>query len=641
MPDTTTRNINGFIFNGSEIDKDAFIDQKALLLIKSNYKFKRKDGTTHQYESVDEVRSDPELMAKLTSVYEASVPARAAAMYNKNAPEDAKQSVLCTFYDADTGLPVVKLNAKDGYDTLGPVNATIYKKYTTANGETRYSVESVRFKSIEEAEKWAKGASTITYDILGQNTGNDKLTEDAIVSIETEKFSKELANSTVIGVSDKETADRLARLGDLTTCRGGGVPAVDSDKNSIMTFAEFLATLAFAVHMDSAFVVNGLTTLHDYIAKNLQRFYHQMYYIPNLQNNMCIVVKPETLFIQAPSCNVIYPNMKNAISFNRNFVNEPTRIIQVTDPVYGIPGDHQMGNSCLVTMQFIDQEKYPNETRYGMPLYKTKVVTHKDFKSLTEKKANPMAAITSYEKENGIRGYRSTCGEDLYLYLVKGGKSNEHFVVNDKDLPNAQAALVMLAHYELHRKRYVGRTGSAMTYFDPYLVPGFPFMSVESSSEGCNIYGYITDIAHNLTDRQWTTTVNFNCAHYDNENSPIAFPIVEAEYAQGIADTYKNMLGDTVKPVSNTDVPRMIDDYFSTRKQYLSTSFRKVWRPLTDFEDYIGKILGGGKVIQMKNYCFIDTGSDGFFRPELQNRIKQYSESIMNKQMAMSNSDIR
>ena len=91
-----------------------------------------------------------------------------------------------------------------------------------------------------------------------------------------------------------------------------------------------------------------------------------------------------------------------------------------------------------------------------------------------------------------------------------------------------------LAKYELARQRYAVRTGSVNMYFNPYVVPGFPMASIETTSNGLNIYGYVTSVVHDLSERSWATTINFNCAHDDLEELPGAFPIIEAQYTESL-----------------------------------------------------------------------------------------------------------
>ena len=453
------------------------------------------------------------------------------------------------------------------------------------------------------------------------------------------------ANAKSSELQAKEDLEKQNAREDLPV-RAGGIPPSTMGENVIMSFADLKTKLGAIAMNGGLFMGNGVTTLHEYLMRIMQEYYYQLYYIPNLQNNMVIVVKPETLFVQAPSCNVIYPNMKASITLTRNFKAEPTRIVQNTSPaVFG----NTAGQQSLMCILFVEEtpikvkDKDGNETqeqatRYGMPLYETKIRPSSDYTHLTQRGSAPMAGISNYEKRNGIQGMRTEDGSDTFIYLAsKQGTPDNYFTVGQDDIDMAGNAIAKLAAYNLVKARLAPRSGSISMYFDPYLVPGFPFVSLESS-EGCNIFGYIVSIAHNFTGGEWSTVVNFNCARFDYENVTPYAPIMDEAYAASLDQTYKDLLGDNVKRFSNDDVQPALAAY-ENGKQYVSTSFRSSWRPLTDFDEYMKEILGEDtKVIEEKNFQYIESK---FFDKKLQERIKQYSTFLMNDQSAQGINDVR
>ena len=413
---------------------------------------------------------------------------------------------------------------------------------------------------------------------------------------------------------------------------GAGTPPekIDEEKDGIMAFAKVKESLGFKQMMSSGLTEDGKWSLHDYLTHIMKPFYHQMYYIPNLRNNKCIVVKPETFFVNAPSCNVIYPNMKSSITWSRPFKEEPTRLLQITDPIA------MMANGQVNQMQSLHalvhvEENLLGYSKYGMPIYKTMVKSNGE-QDLTSK-VHPMSNLSNFEKRNGIRTSCVAQGADLYLYLTANkGSSDVQLTYQIEDTIETKNTvgnnLARLARYELCRQRYMMRNGSVDMYFNPYIVPGFPMVSIESSNDSLNIYGYVTNVVHNLTDRSWTTTIGFTAAHTDDEQTPGVFPIIESEYASKIRNTYTNMLGTSVVPVGNEILPEIISQY-NQENTYITQSYRKVWRETPTLASYLAYHADGATVTQEQGFTvLVNNPSTKFFDEALQERLKNYSRDI-------------
>lgn len=429
---------------------------------------------------------------------------------------------------------------------------------------------------------------------------------------------------------------------------GAGASSSTIESGGIISFAAFAQSLAFKQQLQQGFQRGGELTLHEFIVQFMTKFYHQLYYIPNLRNNYTIVVKPETLFVNAPSCNLIFPVIKSQISYTRSFKQEPTRLIQISDPVAALQGAANPTPTQLLCMMFTEQED-SGTTRNGLPMYKQYVMSLGEHSNLTDK-VHPMTNLTEYEKANGIRCSTSNKGADLYLFLKSDlaasaqSADDEQYVISlasdTSDMSGVGNTLAKLARYELLRQRYVARTGSIEMYFNPYIVPGFPFVSIETTENGLNIYGYVTSVVHSFTDRSWSTTVNFNCAHMDYEQTPEAYPIIESEYASKLPDTYKDMLGDNIVPITNGTVPELINTY-GNDKVYLSTAYKKIWRETPSLEDYLTNVADGATLVEDNNFWWIPNPSGStFFNTTLQERIKTYTNDIINNKLAMSVDDV-
>lgn len=432
------------------------------------------------------------------------------------------------------------------------------------------------------------------------------------------------------------------------TVTGAGANSATIENGGIISFAAFAQSLAFKQQLQQGFQRGGELTLHEFIIQFMTKFYHQLYYIPNLRNNYTIVVKPETLFVNAPSCNLIFPVLKSQISYTRSFKQEPTRLIQVSDPVAALQGSANPTPTQLLCMMFTEQED-AGTTRNGLPLYKQYVMSLGEHSNLTDK-VHPMTNLTEYEKANGIRCSTSNKGADLYLFLKSDAEAtaqsadDENYVISlakdTSDMTGIGNTLAKLARYELLRQRYVTRTGSIDMYFNPYIVPGFPFVSIETTENGLNIYGYVTSVVHSFTDRSWSTNVTFNCAHMDYEQTPEAYPIIESEYASKLPETYKDMLGENIIPITNDTVPELISTY-GNDKVYLSTAYKKIWRETPSLEDYLTNVADGATLVEDNNFWWIQNPEGStFFNTTIQERIKTYTNDIINNKLAMSVDDV-
>lgn len=513
--------------------------------------------------------------------------------------------------------------------------------YPPGTENTNWAVEELKAANdIKTGKMWSDSWLNRSETLSNTQRNNQDTTLDTSLN---DPFG--LKSNSAVQQSGSSGANSIVNNPIVT---GAGANSSTIESGGIISFAAFAQSLAFKQQLQQGFQRGGELTLHEFIVQFMTKFYHQLYYIPNLRNNYTIVVKPETLFVNAPSCNLIFPVIKSQISYTRSFKQEPTRLIQISDPVAALQGAANPTPTQLLCMMFTEQED-SGTTRNGLPMYKQYVMSLGEHSNLTDK-VHPMTNLTEYEKANGIRCSTSNKGADLYLFLKSDlaaaaqGADDEQYVISlasdTSDMSGVGNTLAKLARYELLRQRYVTRTGSIEMYFNPYIVPGFPFVSIETTENGLNIYGYVTSVVHSFTDRSWSTTVNFNCAHMDYEQTPEAYPIIESEYASKLPDTYKDMLGDNIVPITNDTVPELINTY-GNDKVYLSTAYKKIWRETPSLEDYLTNVADGATLVEDNNFWWIQNPSGStFFNTTLQERIKTYTNDIINNKLAMSVDDV-
>ena len=396
--------------------------------------------------------------------------------------------------------------------------------------------------------------------------------------------------------------------------------------DSIMDFAKFVLSKAFITRLTQTYTANMTTTLQDFLVNFVSQFYHNIYYIPTLHNNYCIVVKPECMFVAPPTCNVIYPQMKSSMNFTRNFKSEPTRALLTSPSIADLfRGNGANESGTLNTLVYLDLVG-GSEVVKGLNELTTKI-------DLTK----PLTNTSNYENKYGVRLAQTHGGTDMYLYLLsKEGKTNDKGLLGLQGIGKDEgvaAVLLKLAKYFLLRSRYEKRPGSLECIYNPYILPGFPMVSIEGGDTSTlNVYAYVTDVIHSLSPSGFSTTVSFNATHIANEAPPEMFPIVEPAYMA--SDPYTGLIGGGVTAVK--DVNKVRKDWAESDTS-LSTALLKVWRPLTTLEEHMSAICDGAKENTDKNYVYY-TGD--FFNDKRQAKIKAYTETIMSG-TALSEADVR
>ena len=422
--------------------------------------------------------------------------------------------------------------------------------------------------------------------------------------------------------------------------------AASSAPTGITDFKTFIASTMFRDMMMQAYSKgSGLTqSMFEYLVGFMGKFYHSIVCIPTLHGTYSIIVKPETLFIDPPSCNIIYPNMVLNSSFQRNPKAEPTRVLQLTDPMSNLvfPDSSPASVYSIATIALMDYDENGNETVKKI----SNIASGDQLKT-------PLNVITEFEKDNGVRIRSTKHGEDLYLFMASKREGKKAMKMK---LEDAAGMLFNLAAYNLVRERYKSRPGNASLYFNPYIVPGFPMLQITSEHESSlNVHGYVTHVTHTLSERDWSTHVSYNYTHTDTESKPGVFPIVEQDYVDNLANTYVEALGPEVAPISQGDGVKQCREEYAATTGTLTESLDKAWRSLPSMREYWAKMGEDYTLTEHDTLPYSYFGepeditemptkselrrSESFFNPKLQGVIKGYTERIL-KGQAFSIKDV-
>lgn len=184
------------------------------------------------------------------------------------------------------------------------------------------------------------------------------------------------------------------------------------------------------------------------------------------------IIKPDTWFCAPPACNIIFPHQYQALTFQRNYLQEPTRLFLRTSLLF-------TGADSWLTERFyspgfnsIEEQAY-KEGGYLRRLAQTSL-PHEEFVGI-----NPV----------------QTWQPDISAYAQKGAR---------------REYLQRLSDYLFWKMRFGTRGMDISGPFNPNLVPGYPTLVVNSvakiGEKTRHYLGTVQTITHSLTQNEggWT-----------------------------------------------------------------------------------------------------------------------------------------
>lgn len=468
-------------------------------------------------------------------------------------------------------------------------------------------------------------------DFDGQIIKYDKVDGTFIhVSVSNEKITKKILDKQPDGSYNDITSNPKEATQIFTE-----IPAESSssfDPSYILKFTQMVTSWKFKDTWSTLFSQAGMTNIWNLITNFLSSFFYNVYTIPNLPKCKAIVIKPETLFGFIPSCNVILPIMKNMISYSRNYKAEPTRMMIKTAPYQfeDTSSNHALGTIVGLNINDNNQEIISAFT----PPYNTNNISY-----------TPLFQATDYEKKYGVRVDYAPFGDDVFTFMstIEGTKGKPSVI--NKNTSESMSILNRLASYALTKARYSQRQGTMSLYFNPFIAPGFPFVSLENKEltpNALSIYGYVTDVTHNITDRSWATQVGFTAAHPSSDVAPLTYPLIEDAFdptkgAEGATQTFKDIFGDEVYAID----PKQAQTQFMkelSRDEDATDAYTKVARQGTTLEEYMSEIAQNCTLNDAGNYIYL-TGS--YFNSDTQKILLEYTELTMKERQAFSINETR
>lgn len=214
-----------------------------------------------------------------------------------------------------------------------------------------------------------------------------------------------------------------------------------------------------------------------------------------------IVFKPHIYTLSPPTCNVLFPNMYDTMSYQENFLAENTRLqMQPQLPM--------ISQDLLQGVRFIR----PVELEVFQSLVRDPA--HKSIK-----KRSPDGQFSDGAAQAPtFSDYDWTTNEERFRGIVYSfinlAPAPSTLTLNDPGARTTEGArkggvpryLQNVASYEYYKSKYVARQTSLSGPFNMRPIPGFPILALDDSAANMNIVAYLDSISHMISASGSATT---------------------------------------------------------------------------------------------------------------------------------------
>jgi hypothetical protein len=226
------------------------------------------------------------------------------------------------------------------------------------------------------------------------------------------------------------------------------------------------------------------------------------------------VIKPDAWFLAPPVCNVMFPEHVNSVTFQRNYLAEPTRLFLRTSTIFG-------GQDAWLTERFYA----PNADAFA-PLANP-----------TGRSANYLRRMSKvllpHEQFTGPLPV-STWQDDIAAYVQKGAR---------------RQYMAKVADYTFWKMRFSGRTSDVVSKLNLDIVPGLPGVVLDES--GHHIVGNVAAVAHDIdASTGGRTLVTLQGAYRYDETADVGDGVIPLETiaVKGEDGATKGFLDDRYVP---------------------------------------------------------------------------------------------
>lgn len=241
------------------------------------------------------------------------------------------------------------------------------------------------------------------------------------------------------------------------------------------------------------------------------------------------ITKPQMLFAIPPRCNIFFPSMVKAMSYNENYATQPTRLY-IGDIEWLLTG----GPSSSAQLDVADnamRTAYPEEVNLRLKalmagqakgsVYDQLVWPHEYFHGvIMSREDGPMWLRFMANDPAIIKAYSESADEEE--------RSDEPSAADQPDDGKFTAGTYndrvtrlysAYAKYRFYQEKYSRRRGSISLAFNPYVVAGLPCMYIDKANQNEHMLAYVTSVSWNLSVGNMSTEVSYTYGRsvYENE----------------------------------------------------------------------------------------------------------------------------
>jgi hypothetical protein len=244
------------------------------------------------------------------------------------------------------------------------------------------------------------------------------------------------------------------------------------------------------------------------------------------------IFKPNLYMTTPPACNVFYPDEYSSFQFNRNFLQEPTRLIYKPEmPFFGQAGSVALPHVYEPeSFDFFMRKKgaYPEELIGDGALQ-----TDRDRAHFGDPDSDERSKLTN---QGNLREAQFLTNEEL----MKGPLLSQETMVPASSSYRAslseagrQEHSQQIAKYLFFKKRFQGRQIQITSHLKLSVVPGFPVLVLDDSEADQSVVAYCSSVTHRFYATQggytnvqlsYARTVDEQDVASGNSNEPLIPP---------------------------------------------------------------------------------------------------------------------
>jgi len=241
--------------------------------------------------------------------------------------------------------------------------------------------------------------------------------------------------------------------------------------------------------------------------------------------------KPDCYVTPPPRCNVIFPDSYSSFSYSHQFTNEPTRM------QYSYPGE---------VVQFTGGASNMAKNFY----------TPSTLAENLGKMSKEAAGISDSKKKRDVF-YNHLPYEERLRGVVHGRQPQVPFITQQlREKGQIEKYAGNVASYQFNQQKYAARQVSISCQFDPWLVPGFNSLIVDSSEAKNHTIAHINTVEHRISSVEGA----FTSVGIDTARELVNFAWTENMYFD---EDLKKVLSDKIDELA---IPLWFDETWGTSK---------------------------------------------------------------------------